>query len=456
MNVGTVLVVDDEKLIRWSLRQRLEQDGHTVVEAENTKTALRLAPQGVDVILLDNRLPDGEGMALLPVLRQTAPDAVVIMLTAHGSIELAVEAMHQGAWHYLRKPLHLSEVSVLIQKALQTKALYGEVQSLRATASGASQLTDIVGLSPAILAARALLQKVARTSTSTILLGGESGTGKDLAARVIHHASDRARKPFLNITSSALPENLLESELFGHEKGAFTDAKAQKKGLLESAEGGTVFLDEIGEMSLPLQAKLLRFLEDKTFRRVGGSQEIRVDVRVIAATNRNLQAEVQAGRFREDLFYRLQVLPVTLPPLRDRHGDIELLAGHFRQRFAQEFHKTVTGIEPAAMRMLALQRWPGNVRELKNAVERAVLLTESNLLTADDFLMAAPARSPDQRLVTLPEGGVHIEAVERDLVVQAIERTRGNQTRAAQLLGISRDQLRYRLDKLDRPVATEN
>ena len=288
---------------------------------------------------------------------------------------------------------------------------------------------------------------MAASPASTVLLTGESGTGKDLAAKVLHYNSDRAPKPFLNITCSALPEALLESELFGHERGAFTGADRQKKGLLETADGGTVFLDEIGEMVPGLQAKLLRFLEEKTFRRVGGAADIRVDVRVVAATNRHLQDEVRAGRFREDLYYRLNVLPIVLPPLRDRVDDIPVLVDFYLESYAREFKKHVDGVTPGAMKRLQRYAWPGNVRELRNAVERAMLLSEGDVLGEDDFNIGGASALTLNDRVELPGGGIDLEQLERSLVVQALERTAWNQTKAAALLGLNRDQIRYRIEK---------
>jgi transcriptional regulator with PAS, ATPase and Fis domain len=294
-------------------------------------------------------------------------------------------------------------------------------------------------------AAKTLLVRIANSPASTVLLTGETGTGKDLAAKAIHYNSDRAAKPFVNITCSALPEQLLESELFGHERGAFTDARQQKRGLFETADGGTVFLDEIGEMMPGLQAKLLRFLEEKTFKRIGGLADIRVDVRVVAATHRNLEEEVKAGKFREDLFYRLQVMPVMLPALRERRGDIPMLVKYYVDRYNSEFRKRVRGVGPEALVLLEQYRWPGNVRELRNAIERAMLLTDRDLLVAEDF--STLSRSTVTTAFRLPPEGVNLEEVERQLLVQALERCRGNQTHAGHLLGINRDQVRYRIEK---------
>jgi transcriptional regulator with PAS, ATPase and Fis domain len=307
-----------------------------------------------------------------------------------------------------------------------------------------------------IAEAKALMLKVATSPASTVLLTGESGTGKDLAAKVLHYASTRASRPFMNITCSALPDTILESELFGHERGAFTDARTQKRGLLESADGGTVFLDEIGEMAPPLQAKLLRFLEDKTFKRVGGVADIHVDVRVIAATNRQLEDEVKKGRFREDLYYRLNVLPIVLPPLRSRADDIPALVHYFVDAYNTEFRKRVRGVNDEAMRLLKAYGWPGNIRELRNAVERAMLLVDGDQLTADQFPVATGAGARLTEAVELPATGIDLEQLERSLVVQALERSGWNQTRAAGLLGLNRDQIRYRIEKfkLEKPAAT--
>jgi two-component system, NtrC family, response regulator AtoC len=298
------------------------------------------------------------------------------------------------------------------------------------------------------MALRHLVARVAVSPSSTVLLTGESGTGKDLVAKVIHYSSDRAARPFMNITCSALPEHLLESELFGHERGAFTDARLQKKGLLETADGGTVFLDEIGEMTPALQAKVLRFLEDKAFKRVGGSSDIRVDVRVIAATNRNLETEVKQSRFRSDLFYRLNVLPIAIPPLRTHTEDVPLLVEYFIDGFNTEFRKRVLGTTPAAYTLLQQYGWPGNVRELRNVIERAMLLSDGDRLEARDFpALSAVAGTGNE--FELPAQGVDLEKLERSLVIQALRRSGGNQTRAGAMLGLNRDQIRYRIEKFD-------
>jgi two-component system response regulator AtoC len=456
MQAPTILVVDDEQLIRWSLSERLKEQGYRVVEADTAGSALEAHGDGVDLVLLDYKLPDGDGLSVLKRIKETDADTLVIMLTAHSSVDMAVEAMKQGAYHYANKPFQLDEITSLVEKALETTRLRREVKALRASQAQPFSIDRIVGESRAVMEAKALLQKIAASPASTVLLTGESGTGKDLAAKVLHYASDRATRPFMNITCSALPDTILESELFGHERGAFTDARQQKRGLLESADGGTVFLDEIGEMAPQLQAKLLRFLEDKTFKRVGGVADIRVDVRVVAATNRNLEDDVKKGRFREDLYYRLNVVPIVLPPLRTRADDIPMLVHYFVDAYNREFRKRVRGVTDDAMRKLKAYGWPGNIRELRNAVERAMLLVEGDQLTADQFPVVSKSSNPLTEAVDLPAAGIDLEQLERSLVVQALERSGWNQTKAASLLGLNRDQIRYRIEKfkLERPATS--
>lgn len=451
MAARRVLVVDDEALIRWSLAERLRADGHDVLEAGTVAEAIDQADHGVDLVLLDYKLPDGDGLEVLRRLRDIDPDTLVMMLTAHKGIDTVVESMKGGAFDYATKPFDLDDVALRVERALETTRLRRELRTLRTGLARPFSVSSIIGESEPMQKIKALVRKVATSPGSTVLITGESGTGKDLIAKVVHYASNRAARPFLNITCSALPETLLESELFGHERGAFTDARQQKRGLLEQADDGTVFLDEIGEMTPALQAKLLRFLEEKTFRRVGGMSDVHVDVRVVAATNRQLEEAVRAGKFRDDLYYRLNVLRLEVPPLRERGADVSLLAQHFVETFAKEFKRGVPGLAVDAVKVLQSYGWPGNVRELRNLVERAVLLADDGPLHAADFETlvgggGAP-RTGGGDAFALPAEGVNLEDVERSLVVQALERAGGNQTKAATLLGLHRDQIRYRIEK---------
>jgi DNA-binding NtrC family response regulator len=446
MRNATILVVDDEQLVRWSLAERLRADGYRVVEAATGQDALDRAADGVDLVLLDFKLPDTDGVTVLRKIKELDPDILVILLTAYATVETAVEAMKIGAYHFANKPFNLDDISLTVAKALETTQLRREVRMLRASQAQPYGFDRIVGESPVMSALREMLRRVASSPASTVLLTGESGTGKDLAAKVLHFNSQRASRPFVNITCSAIPEALLESELFGHERGAFTDARQQKRGLFEQADGGTVFLDEIGEMVPALQAKLLRFLEEKSFKRVGGSHDITVDVRVVAATNRDLEEQVRNGHFREDLFYRLNVLPIVLPSLRSHLDDVPALVAFYIDQFNREFRKNVRGTTPEAARELHAYGWPGNIREVRNAVERAMLLADGDWLEPHDFPAVAVRRHAAHD-IALPAEGVDLEQLEKSLVVQALERSGHNQTRAAALLGLNRDQIRYRIEK---------
>jgi DNA-binding NtrC family response regulator len=448
-----VLIVEDESLIRWSLRQKFEERGYLVTEAESGEEALSALETGVfDLVMLDYRLPDITGLDVLRKLREADRDAVVIMITAYSNIEDAVEAIKIGAYDYIAKPFQMDQLLRTVDKALETTHLRRQVRELRTQLEHEFGFDRIIGQHPAMLKLFDLINSIAKSNSSTVFLRGETGTGKDLVAGVIHYNSDRAPRPFMNITCTAISETLLESELFGHERGAFTDARAQKKGLFELADGGTVFLDEVGDMPSALQAKLLHFLENRRFRRVGGSQEIPVDVRVIAATNRDIEKAIEEGQFRRDLLYRLNVVPVYIPALRDRGEDVCLLADHFVNQYAREFKKTVTALDESVYDKLRSYTWPGNVRELRNVIERAVLLCKGEKLTEEDVMLGGvePMRTtPEDKLTGLdmPPGGLDFHQLENKLLRQALARASGNQTKAAKLLNVSRDTFRYRLEK---------
>jgi len=456
-----ILILEDEKLLRMTMRKRLEDEGYRVLEAETGKAALELIREDEpDLLLLDYKLPDMTGIEVLRQVRELHLDTSAILLTAFSSIGSAVEAMKLGAHDYLDKPVDYDELLATIGKALETTRLRREVRRHRNELVRLYGIANIVGRSKATEQILAKVRKVADSAAATILIQGESGTGKDVVAKAIHYASQRADKPFMNITCTALTESLLDSELFGHERGAFTDAKTLKKGLLEVANGGTVFLDEIGDMGAQLQSKMLRFLEEKAFKRVGGSADIRVDVRVIAATNRDLEKMARSGTFREDLFYRLNVVPIDLPPLRERKEDIPDLVNHFLEQFNREFKKNTLRVTDEAMACLTRHDWPGNVRELRNVIERVMILEDRDEVDVIDLPEDIVHRTHDgdtgsesgaaegagtAGLVRLPEEGISLRDVQLELLRQALERTGGNQTKAALLLRISRDALRYKM-----------
>jgi DNA-binding NtrC family response regulator len=445
-----ILVVDDEKLIRWSLKERLTREGYAVSEAEDGRSAAAALDQQLpDIVLLDMKLPDTDGLSILKGVQERAPELPVIIITAYSTVDTAVEAMKLGAYDYVAKPFNMDELAITVKRALEASTLRREVADHVREQKARYGIHTLVGRSRAMQDIVGLIRKVSGSQATTVLLRGESGTGKDVIAKAIHYESGRADKPFMNITCTALQDTLLESELFGHEKGSFTDAKAQKKGLFELAHGGTIFLDEIGDMSPTLQSKLLRALEERAFRRIGGTQDIKVDVRVIAATNRHLEKAIEEKRFREDLYYRLNVITIEVPPLRERREDVPLLVEHFLKHFAREFRKPVIDVSGEALQKLQGYDWPGNVRELKNAVERAVLLGSGSVVAADDVVLGRAAQAPerDKRLLSLPHKGIKLEELEKDLVVQALERTGGNQTKAGELLGMTRDQIHYRMEK---------
>ena len=390
MGAARVLVLDDDDFLRSIIVERLSRSGFAVTGVTSVAEArAEIHREAPDIALLDVKLPDGEGTELLPDLAEC--ETPCVMMTAHGTVQSAVAALKNGARDYLEKPFSLDKLEATLASALELTSLRREVRTLRQQYATSGV---IVGESPAMNAVMQFIEKIAPADSTTVLIEGETGTGKGVIARLIHQMSGRARGPFVNVTCASLAETLMESEVFGHEKGAFTDARTMKRGLVELADGGTLFLDEIGELSLRLQSKLLAFLEDKTFRRVGGTRDITVNARVVAATNRTLEQEVEAGAFRADLFYRLRVVPLRIPALRERHSDIEPLAKHFIETFNREFGKKVRRISPEAMELLLAYQWPGNVRELRNVIERSVLLTEGELL--DQQMLPLELRAANQ------------------------------------------------------------
>lgn len=449
---ATVLVVDDEELIRWSLAEHLRSEGYRVIEAENGLELLeKVADQSPDLLITDLKMPKLGGMEALRQLRERNDDLPVIVLTAHGAVDSAVEATRLGAKAYLSKPFDIREVGIAVGKVLEQHRLANEVRYLRGQQSGA--YNRILGESPAMRKLFDTLRRLEDIETPTVLLSGESGTGKDLIAHAIHERGPRKDGPMMEVDCASLPEQLIESELFGHERGSFTDARNLKRGLFEVARGGTIFLDEIGEMSLGTQAKLLRALENRQFKRVGGTATITLDAGVIAATNRDLAAEVKSGNFREDLYFRLNVIQLQVPSLRERREDIPLLVDLFVERFNREFRRTVGGVSSEAGERLRDYPWPGNVRELRNVIERIVILEAQDIIEAvhlpAEIRFGRGARGTAGVPFVLPEEGVDLEEVERSLLIQAMERTQGNQSAAARLLGITRYALRYRLEKYE-------
>ena len=448
MSKPRILIIEDEKLIRWSLRQKFQEEGYVVDEAQDGTIGLaKLGSATFDLVMLDYRLPDMTGLDVLRKIREEDEDIVVLIMTAYSNIEDAVEAMRLGAYDYVSKPFKMDALMITVGKALETTHLKREVRDFRAQMRKKFGFDRILGSCPAMAELFELINNVAGSGASTVFLRGESGTGKDLVAKAIHYNSDRANCPFMNITCTAISESLLESELFGHERGAFTDARQLKKGLLELAGGGTVFLDEVGDMPTALQAKLLRFLEEKTIRRVGGVRDIEVDVRIIAATNRDIDKLLKEGEFREDLFYRLNIIPIHLPPLRERGDDIRLIAEYYVDVFAREFRRGPRNLSPDAVKKLMGYCWTGNVRELRNAIERAILLSKHATIGPHDFALGSPSRDGSPIAADLPPEGINLQSVEEKYVRKALAQTNNNQTKAAKLLHLSRDQLRYRMER---------
>jgi two-component system response regulator AtoC len=468
MAAQKIMIVDDERLVRWSLRQKCEEWGYNVIEADAGEPALKLAQhESPDLVLLDVRMPDLTGIEVLDQLKKNDDARAVIMITADPQLDDVKAALKLGAYDFVGKPVDFDELRVTIKNALEATSLRAEVQTLRGEVRREAGYNSVVSVSPKMTELMNFIRKVASSEATTILIQGESGTGKDLIAKAIHYESSRQEKPFVAINCSAIPETLMEAELFGHEKGAFTDAKQMKKGLFEAADGGTLFLDEIGELSPLLQAKLLRVLEDQVIRRVGGIKDMQVDVRVIAASNRDLEKAVREGQFRQDLYYRLAIIAIFIPPLRDRKEDILPLVDFFIDRYNRRFKKSIRGVTDDTRRLILSHNWPGNVRELKNTIERGMILEDEPFLRPvylpfsvgesggrTVFERTSPADGgqtlPNGRTLPrlyIPEGGTSLEEVEHAMVELAMRQSNGNQTHAAKLLDISRDALRYKLKK---------
>jgi two-component system response regulator AtoC len=443
--MDSVLIIDDEKNIRALLIRVLAEERLDVHAAASAAEGLQLAEEmDPDVILLDLRLPDANGLDVLKTLKSRHPDAAVLMVTAFGQVESAVEAMKGGASDYIEKPFEaLDKLRLAVARALQEVKARREIRRLHAQQGGKFGVAQLVGESPAIKRLREVVGQLARSEAQTILVLGESGTGKELVAKGLHYGGPRSDMPFVEVNCAAITETLFESEVFGHEKGAFTDARTAKKGLLELADRGTLFLDEISEMSLGSQAKLLRVLQDRVFRRVGGTRDIKVDVRIVAATNRPLEAFAREGRFRDDLYYRLNVIPVTLPALRDRREDVLPLARHFLSECNAGFHTSIKALAPDVEALLMSYHWPGNVRELKNLIERLVILARSDRIEVVDLPPPVGGRTAPPPAG--PDGLQTLEEVERAYILRVIDRMEGNKSRAAQVLGISRQTLRRKV-----------
>jgi two-component system, NtrC family, response regulator AtoC len=443
-----ILIVEDEAKMRRLLELNLGDDGFTTFSAEDAETGLKLLRESsIDLVLTDLKLPGMNGLEFLQTIKRQNAALPVVVMTAFGSVETAVDAMKAGASDYVLKPFSLTEMRMVIHKELDVRNLREENRSLREALGKRYSHPNVVARSPKMQEVLATLERVAPTN-STVLLGGESGVGKDLIARAIHEKSRRASGPFLKINSSAIPENLLESELFGFEKGAFTGAVASKPGKFELADKGTLFLDEIGDVPPAIQVKLLRVLQEREFERLGGTRTLKVDVRLIAATNKDLRQALEQGTFREDLYYRLNVVPIDIAPLRERKEDIPDLVNLFISRFAGESRKPLEGITPEAMRILVDYHWPGNVRELQNIVERACALAKGNVLDRDDIhIDARPTKAANGPSGFLPDG-MTLEQWEDEMVQEALRRANGNKSQAARLLGLSRNALRYRLSKI--------
>ncbi|HEX8951381.1 MAG TPA: sigma-54 dependent transcriptional regulator [Polyangia bacterium] len=450
MQKERVLIVDDEANARTALAELLRDEGYSVeTAADGFKALPKLEEFAPDVVVTDLKMPGLSGLELMAKVRERDPEGVVIVMTAFGAVESAVQAMRQGAADYLTKPVNVEELSLVLKREIERKRLRAEAGQLRERISEKHRINNIIGSSPAMQQVFDAVLQVA-PSRASVLINGESGTGKELIAAAIHEHSPRAKKPFVKLHCAALAESLLESELFGHERGSFTGAVGRREGRFEQADGGTLFLDEIGEISPSIQVKLLRFLQEHEFERVGGNQTIKVDVRVITATNRNLLQRVKEGHFREDLYYRLNVVSIEMPPLRARPSDIPLLASFFLNKYAKDNGKTIEGFTDDALAQLANYEWPGNVRELENAIERAVVVSKHPRIGVEDFASAiATAQKRPDGMPHIP--GAKMEELERYAILKTLEHTGGSTSRAAEMLGISARTIQYRLQQYGSP-----
>jgi len=454
MSNDKILVADDEQSMREFLDIMLKKEGYKVSLASNGEEVLKLTERDIfDLVLMDIRMPKLDGISALKKIKAISPETIVIMITAYASADTAIKAMKEGAYDYITKPFKVEEIKLIIKNALEKKNLQKENILLKQVVRDRYHFENIIGQSSKMLALYDLLEKVAPTKTN-ILITGESGTGKELAAKAIHFNSPRKEKPFVTLNCGAIPEPLIESELFGHMKGAFTDAIATKKGLFEVADEGTIFLDEISELPLLMQVKLLRVLQDKEFKRVGGTEDIRVDVRIISATNKDLEEAVREKQFREDLFYRLNVIQIKLPRLRERREDIPLLTDHFLKKYSEELNKNISRISSEALRLLLNYEFPGNVRELQNIIERAVALETTQELTTQNLSSYLDEQIPLKKGpvdLEIPNEGIDLEKVvgdlERTLLLKALDKTKGIKKKAAELLHINFRSMRYRLEK---------
>jgi Nif-specific regulatory protein len=450
--MGRILIADDHESLRRGLAQALAEAGHEIEEAPNGNAAIERLHEGYfDVVISDLKMGGSTGLDVLKTAKTLHPTSAVILMTAFGSVSTAVEAMKNGAFDYVQKPFEIEEMEIKVEKALDVRRMQHQIDYLRHAQGDIYDFDRIIGSSGALEKVLGIVRKVSKSNT-TVLVRGETGTGKELIAGAVHHNSHRAARNFIKVNCAALQENLLESELFGHEKGGFTGADKQRIGRFEQADGGTLFLDEIGDMSANTQAKILRVLQEHEFERLGGTRTIKVDVRLIAATNRDLPTMVAAGTFREDLYYRLNVVTIDMPPLRERKEDIQALATFFIRRFSGELKKKIDGLESEALKLLMRYNWPGNIRELENAIERAMLLAEGTHIAVDDLRLgeAATAGTPREgsSIVKIPPTGIPLEEIERLALVEALKMSNWVQKDAAELLAISPRVMNYKIKTL--------